>query len=67
MGALFDVVSAVTIVVLVLVLVVIGMVRMGWRIWHDNEQMEPGGSMGDQMLASTKHEPVPRKENQDQP
>ena len=45
-----DVLSIVTIALLVVVLV--GMGRMGWRIWHDNEPMEPGGSMGDQMLGT---------------
>ena len=45
-----DVLSVVSIAVLVVVLVGLG--RMGWRIWHDNEPMEPGGSMGDQMLGT---------------
>ena len=36
----------------VLVVVVVGMARMGWGIWHGNEPMEPGGSMGDQMLGA---------------
>ncbi len=45
-----DVLSIVAIVLLVVVL--IGMARMGWRIWHTNEQMDAGGSMGDQMLGS---------------
>ena len=45
-----DVLSIVTIALLVVVLV--GMGRMGWRIWHGNEPMEPGGSMGDQMLGT---------------
>ena len=45
-----DVLSVVSIVLLVVVLV--GMGRMGWRIWYDNEPMEPGGSMGDQMLGT---------------
>jgi hypothetical protein len=45
-----DVLSVVTIALLVVVLV--GMGRMGWRIWRGNEPMDPGGSMGDQMLGA---------------
>lgn len=49
---LLDIVSVVGIAGLVVV--VVGMGRMGWRIWHDNEEMEAGGSMSHQMFA-TKH------------
>ena len=42
--------SIVTIAVLVVVLV--GMGRMAWRIWHGNEPMEPGSTAGDQMLGT---------------
>ena len=50
--SLLDIVSVMGIAVLVVVVVAMG--RMGWRIWHGNEEMEAGGSMGHQMLA-TKH------------
>lgn len=42
------------IVVAVLLVTVVGMARMAWRTFHDNEEMVPGGSMGDQMLAARK-------------
>lgn len=48
--SLLDIVSVVGIAVLVVV--VVGMGRMGWRIWYGNEEMEAGGSMGDQMLGT---------------
>ena len=37
-----------------LLVMVVGMARMAWRTFHDNEEMVPGGSMGDQMLAGRK-------------
>ncbi len=49
------------IVVAVLLVAVAGMARMAWRIFHDNEEMEPGGSMGDQMLAARKRKSACRK------
>lgn len=40
----------------VLVFVVLGFGRLAWRIWRDNEEMEPGGSMGDQMLGAAEED-----------
>jgi hypothetical protein len=37
-----------------LVLAVLGMGRMAWRLWRDNEEPEPGGSLGRQMLGRTR-------------
>jgi hypothetical protein len=45
------------VVVVVLVLFpVIGMGRMAWRIWCQNEEMEPGGSYGRQFFGRSKHQ-----------
>lgn len=33
---------------------VAGTARMAWRTFHDNEEMVPGGSWGDQYLGSGK-------------
>ena len=49
-----DVVSVIS--VAILVVVALGMGRMGWRLWHNNEQMEAGGSMGDQMLGQNERD-----------
>lgn len=45
-----DVVAAVWIALLVVALV--GMGRMAWRLVHHNEQIEAGGSLGDQILGT---------------
>lgn len=47
---LLDIVSVLA-AAMVLVIVV-GMVRMAWRVFHGNEEMEAGGSMGDQMRSA---------------
>ena len=40
--------------VAMLLVAVAGTVRMAWRTFHDNEEMVPGGSWGDQMLGGGK-------------
>jgi hypothetical protein len=38
---------------LVPIVALIGMLRMLWRIWHHNEEPQPGGSLGRQMLGDS--------------
>jgi hypothetical protein len=35
----------------VIVLAALGLVHMAWRIWRGNEEFEPGGSLGHQLVA----------------
>jgi hypothetical protein len=50
-----DVTLVVTVVLAALVLVcLLGGCLMAWRILHGNEEMEPGGSLGRQMLGRTR-------------
>ena len=44
-----------------LLVAVVGIVRMAWRTFHDNEEMVPGGSWGVQMLAARKGKGAPGK------
>lgn len=38
----------------VLLVAVVGTARFAWRIFHDNEEMVPGGSLSRQFLGRTK-------------
>jgi hypothetical protein len=49
----FDRVVAVIVVAMLLVAVV-GTARFAWRIFHDNEEMVPGGSLSRQFLGRTR-------------
>jgi hypothetical protein len=40
---------------------VVGIVRVAWRTFHDNEEMVPGGSWGEQMLAAREGKEAPGK------
>ena len=40
---------------------VVGTARMAWRTFHDNEEMVPGGSWGDQYLGGGKSKGAPGK------
>ncbi len=42
------------IVVAMLLVAVVGMARLAWRTFHDNEEMVPGGSLGRQFLGRRK-------------
>ncbi len=35
----------------VIVFAALGLVHMGWRLWRGNEEFEPGGSLGHQLVA----------------
>ncbi len=39
-----------------LLVAVVGTARFAWRIFHDNEEMVPGGSLSRQFLGRTKGE-----------
>lgn len=60
-----DVVSALTIAVLLVA--AFGLARMAWRIVRGNEEMEAGGSLGDQLLGTRnrKDEPSGRSEGRE--
>lgn len=32
----------------------IGLARRAWRFWHDEEELQPGGSIGRQLLSRDK-------------
>lgn len=54
------------IVIVVLLVIVVG--AMSWRIIRGNEEMVPGGSMGDQILAGkNKRDPSKRRNRGKQP
>lgn len=45
---------------LVLLTVAVGLGRMAWRLIRGHEEMEAGGSMGDQMFGSKARRPRPK-------
>lgn len=48
-------IAILSVIAVAMVLVIVaGVVRMVWRTLHDNEEMVPGGSWGDQMLTAGK-------------
>lgn len=57
-----DLVDIVSVIAAAMVLaIVVGIVRIAWRTFHDNEEMVSGGSWGEQMLAARKRKRARRK------
>jgi len=54
-------VIAAAMLLVAVVVAVVGIVRMAWRTFHDNEEMVPGGSWGKQMFAARKGKGAPGK------
>ena len=39
----------------IIVLIVVGLLHMGWRMWRYNEEFEPGGSLVHQLTDAILH------------